>query len=280
MTAGGSARVVALLSPGEMGAFIGSTIRGAGHRVLWASEGRSDATADRASDFEDIGELRALVVAADVIVSVCPPSDALEVAQAVAAEGFDGLYIDANAVAPATVSAVAGVLSRATVVDGGIIGGPSTDDAVLHLSGPMTLHAADLFAPELLRVEVLAGPIGMASALKACYAASSKAVTATLLAARAAALATGVEDALLAEWARTQPDVLDRSNSSLARIHKKAWRFVGEMTEAGDFFAATGVPDGFSRAAAETFSRLAELRDAPPTDGHDVLARIVRTVAP
>ena len=35
----------------------------------------------------------------DTIVSVCPPGDAVAVAEQVAATGFDGLYLDANAVA-------------------------------------------------------------------------------------------------------------------------------------------------------------------------------------
>lgn len=272
----GAARVVGLLHPGEMGAFIGSAIRGAGNRVVWASDGRSAATAARASDFEDVENLAALVATADTIVSVCPPASALDVAETVAAHGFAGLYVDCNAVSPATVTSVAAALSAATVVDGGIIGGPSTDDAVLHLSGEGAPDAADLFGPRVLRVDVLDGPVGMASALKACYAASSKAVTATLLAVRAAAAEAGVEDALLAEWERTQPGVVERSDATLRQIHRKAWRFGGEMREAADFFAAIGVPDGFSRAAAQTFDRLARLRDAPPKEPHDVLGHIVR----
>ena len=269
-------QVVGLLHPGEMGAFIGSAIQRAGHRVLWAGNDRSSASTERAAGFEDAGDLASLVAAADSIVCVCPPAAALEVARLVAAQGFRGLYVDANAIAPATVGAIAEVLDGAAVVDGGIIGGPSTDDAVLHLAGPRAADALELFAPEALSVDVLDRPLGAASALKACYAASSKAVTATLLSARAAAMASGVEEALLAEWARTQPEVVDRSNSSLGRIHRKAWRFVGEMSEAADYFAATGVPDGFSRAATETFARLADLRDAAAVAPHEVLERIAR----
>jgi 3-hydroxyisobutyrate dehydrogenase-like beta-hydroxyacid dehydrogenase len=256
------ARVVGLLHPGEMGAFVGSAIAAAGHDVLWASAGRSDATRHRAAGFSDAGDLDTLLARlADsddggVIVSLCPPSAARDVATAVAARGFRGLYLDANAVSPATIAAIAEALPEATVLDGAVIGGPSSDDAVLHLAGNAAGRAATLFHPDVLTVHVLDGEVGSASALKACYAASSKAVTATLLAARAAAAAVGVEGDLLAEWTRTQPGVAERTDASARRLPRKAWRFVGEMEEAAEFFASVGLPDGFSRSAADTFRRV------------------------
>lgn len=266
---------VGLFHPGEMGAFVGSAVAAAGHEVLWAGSGRSDATRSRAGGFTDVGTLGELVARSDAILSVCPPDKAVEVAAAVAAAGFTGLYVDANAVSPATVGRVAGLLPDARVVDGGIIGGPSTDDAVLHLAGAAAEEAAGLFDPATLRVVVLGGPAGSASALKACYATSSKAVSAALLVARAAARAAGVEDALLAEWERTQPGQVERSDAGLARVHRKAWRFAGEMTEAADFFDAYGVPSGFSQAAAETYTRLADLKDrADDVAPHEVLDRV------
>ena len=213
---------VGLLHPGAMGAFLGAGIASAGHEVVWASEGRSAATKARAADFTDVGSLRRLVRTAPVIISVCPPESALEVARAVADEAFDGLYVDANAVSARTVQAIDELLP--SVVDGAVIGGPSSDDAVLHLAGGRAVAAAAIFDPAVVRTQLHDGPVGTASTLKACYAASSKAVTALLLAARASARASGVEDDLLAEWARTMPEVVERSDSSLRRIGAKAWR--------------------------------------------------------
>jgi hypothetical protein len=79
-----------------------------------------------------------------------------------------------------------------------------------------------------------------------------------MLAARAAAAAAGIEKELLAEWERLPagPHVTDKALTNLAG---KAWRFAGEMDEAALFFADVGVPDGFSRAAAETYERIADL---------------------
>ena len=44
-----SEATVGLLHPGEMGAAVGQCLTAAGHRVLWAPEGRSAASAARAA---------------------------------------------------------------------------------------------------------------------------------------------------------------------------------------------------------------------------------------
>ena len=96
----GTGLTIGLLHPGQMGSAVGAAASSS-HRVLWISEGRSATTAARASadGLEDVVSL-ALLVEAEVILSVCPPQVAGEVARAVAATGFDGLYVDANAVSP------------------------------------------------------------------------------------------------------------------------------------------------------------------------------------
>ena len=78
---------VGLLFPGEMGALVGAAVHG---EVLWASEGRSDATAQRAESagLRDVGTVRELVAASEIVISVCPPAIAEETAGEVAAEGF------------------------------------------------------------------------------------------------------------------------------------------------------------------------------------------------
>src|SRR5215204_1429473 len=90
---------VGLLFPGEMGAIVGAAADG---DVLWASKGRSPATATRAEEagFRDAGSLDRLVAESDLILSVCPPGIAEEVAEAVAANAFEGVYVEANAISP------------------------------------------------------------------------------------------------------------------------------------------------------------------------------------
>jgi hypothetical protein len=82
---------VGLLFPGEMGALVGSAVAG---EVLWASEGRSAATRQRAAAFRDVGTVRELVAESELVISLCPPAIAEDVAGEVAAEGFDGIYVE------------------------------------------------------------------------------------------------------------------------------------------------------------------------------------------
>lgn len=266
---------VGLLHPGQMGSFLGRAIADRGHRVLWVGAGRSPATHVRAARFTEVGDLAELVGSAEVIVSICPPAYAVELASAVAEAGFSGRYVDANAASPQTVARVARALPTAQVIDGAIIGGPSTEDAVLHLSGEHAAEAAALFAPESLTVQVMEGPFGSASALKACYALTSKAMTALLLTARSAAVAAGVEAELVAEWDRTQPGVSTRTEKAATGVGAKAWRFGAEMTEAAEFFRGVEAAGGFSTAAAEVFDRLADLRRLDPSvDPQEVWRRL------
>src|SRR5205823_4213288 len=86
---------IGLLHPGEMGASVGRAARATGHRVLWASHGRGPDTAARAAGagLEDAGTLHALASASDVILSVCPPHAAVDVAPAFAAANLpDGFH--------------------------------------------------------------------------------------------------------------------------------------------------------------------------------------------
>src|SRR5665647_708173 len=101
-------KTIAMLHPGEMGAAIGTGLVARGHRVLWASAGRGAATRRRAEacGLEDAGTLERAVQTADIVFSVCPQHAARDLARAVAACGFAGVYVDANAVAAETTRAL------------------------------------------------------------------------------------------------------------------------------------------------------------------------------
>jgi 3-hydroxyisobutyrate dehydrogenase-like beta-hydroxyacid dehydrogenase len=231
--------VVGLLHPGEMGSAVGACVDG---EVIWASEGRSDATRARAAAFRDIASIAALVDAADVILSICPPHAAVEVARA--CSGFSGIYVDANAISPQRAHEVAALQPR--FVDGGIVGGPPAEPGTtLYLSGPDADAVASLFAGSALATRIVTN----ASAVKMAYAAWSKGTTAMLLAIRDVARANGIED----EWRLAAPELAERLPRAEAAKEKKGWRWIGEMEEIADTFAAAGQPDGFHRAAAEVY---------------------------
>lgn len=201
------------------------------------------------------------------VLSVCPPHGALGLAEVVAGSGFAGLYIDANAVAPETALAISARVAAAgaTFVDAGIIGPPAARAGTtrFYLSGAAAESAAALFAGSLLEPIVCGVQPGAASAVKMCYAAYTKGVSALLMAIRATAAAHGVAATLSDEWARSQPELNAASETAAVRSAAKAWRFSGEMEQIAETFAAAGLPDGFHRAAGELYDRLAEFKDVP-----------------
>lgn len=276
-------RVVGLLHPGAMGATVGGLLVEAGHRVVWAGQGRSDATRERAdaAGLVDVNTVLLLANQADVVVSLCPPAAAVEVADAVAAAGFTGTYVDANAVAPDTVRSIADhVEGFERLVDGSVVGGPpqSGDDVPtrLYLSGPGADDVALLFDDDALEVVVLDRPVGAASAVKMAFAGWTKATTALAVALRALARAEDVEDAILAEWDRSVGGMRVAERSGRAGpVAAKAWRFEGELHEIADAMAAHDLPDGFHRAAADVYRRLADLRHVDGPDVDMILDRLL-----
>jgi 3-hydroxyisobutyrate dehydrogenase-like beta-hydroxyacid dehydrogenase len=196
------------------------------------------------------------------------------VAREVAGAGFGGLYVDANAVSPATAREVAGIVaaSGAGYVDGGIIGTPPVAPGFirLYLSGPRAGEVRELFENSPVDAMVVdrglvggGGDVGAASAVKMAYASWTKGSAALLLAARALARAEGIEDVLLAEWGLSQPGLEARADGAARSAASKGWRWVAEMEEIAATMAAAGLPAGFHQAAAEIYRSSAR----PGTDG-------------
>jgi len=246
---------IGLLHPGEMGAEVAAALRAAGQTVLWASAGRSAATAKRAQEagIEDVGTIDELARRSEVILSICPPHAAIDVARPLGR--FTGIYVDANAISPATARTIAGLVGR--YVDGGVIGSPprTTGMTRLYLSGGEAKQVADLFRHTIIDARVVSADPGAASAVKLAYAAWTKGTSALLLAVRALARAEGIEETLFDEWRLSQPHLHEQSTAAAHSALSKGWRWVGEMEEIAVTFAAAGLPDGFHHAAAEIYRR-------------------------
>lgn len=251
---------VGLLHPGEMGAAVGGCLVSVGHEVLWDPAGRSRATTGRAlaADLTGVAFER-LIARSSVIFSICPPHAALDVARQVAAAGYAGCYVDANAVSVATAQQAAAVVTAAgaTYVDGGIIGQPPEVAGYtrLYLSGPQADEVRVLFSRSRLEARIAEGPPFAASSVKMAYAAWTKGSSALLLAARALARANGVERTLLAEWSLSQQALGDQSERAAGAAAAKGWRWVAEMEEIAASMQAAGLPAGFHEAAADIFDR-------------------------
>ncbi|HVL85758.1 MAG TPA: hypothetical protein VM367_15945 [Pseudonocardia sp.] len=165
--------VIGVLHPGVMGAAIGSALKPVAGAVIWAVAGRGRATAKRAeiADLIGVPDVAGLARRSDLIVSVCPPAAALDVARQVAA-ALDGrpqrpLYVDANTVAPTTAREIGALLGAEHVVDGLIVGPPAWQrgSTVLWLSGTAATAVAALFDSSPFEARVLDRGLGAASGL-------------------------------------------------------------------------------------------------------------------
>jgi 3-hydroxyisobutyrate dehydrogenase-like beta-hydroxyacid dehydrogenase len=243
---------VGLLFPGEMGARIGAAARG---EVRWSSEGRSRATAERAerAGLVDAGSVAELVASSEIVLSVCPPAIAEEVAEQVFGLGFSGLYVEANAVSPARMARIAKLGAR--IVDGSIIG---SEAVRLYLAGAPAdvAQVAALFERSTVEAIPLGPDLGAASALKMAFGGWNKIGIALAAQAHAIARAYGVADALEAEGV---------AGERVSRAAPKAWRWAPEMGEVAATCSELGLPDSIGKGAAELYRRWNEHRDTEVT---------------
>jgi 3-hydroxyisobutyrate dehydrogenase-like beta-hydroxyacid dehydrogenase len=277
-----SFKSVVLLHPGNMGVTIGAAAATSGARVVWVSHQRGEATRRRAhqAGLADAATLEKALGQSDVVLSVCPPHAAVDVAEQVAAQKFAGIYVDANAVSRATAERIGGIVARAgaSFVDGGIIGSPVKQAGTtrLYLSGARAADVAALFSKSMLDARSIGAEPGAASALKVAYASWTKGTDAMLLAIRAYAAHEGVDDALLEEWRISQPQLEKRCDRAAAVATPKAWRYVGEMEEIAEAFEDAGLPGGFHKAAAELCARLDSFKDR--TDPAPTIAEVIESL--
>jgi uncharacterized protein DUF1932 len=222
-----------------MGAAVGAAARG---DVSWASEGRSQATAQRAAAFADVGSVGELVGSSDLILSICPPAIAEEVAGQVFALGFDGLFVEANAISPGRMRRIAELGPR--VLDGSII---ASSGIHLYLAGHDAKEVAALFEGTEVKAIALDAELGAASALKMAYGGWNKIGIALTAQAHAIARAYHVE-----RWLEDEGVPADR----LPRMADRAWRWAPEMEEIAEVCAELELADDIPRAAAAFYRKV------------------------
>lgn len=263
---------IGLLHPGEMGVSIAASAINSGNQVFWASRGRSRTTRSRAEKhgLMEIDLLSTLCQSCEIILSICPPHAAEDVARSVIEQGFKGYFLDANAISPQRATRIGQTMEANDIhfVDGGIIGGPAwtPKQTWLYLSGKYPQIIADCFSKGPLETKIIGDEIGKASALKMCYAAYSKGTTALLAAILAAAESLGVRNELYQQWDEDETGFAKQVEGRTRRVTAKAWRFEGEMHEISSTFREAGLPDGFHEAAADIYQRMArfEGKEQPP----------------
>jgi L-threonate 2-dehydrogenase len=258
--------VVAVIAPGMMGAAVGKRLADNGLKVLTSLKGRSQETLARAKAAGMVEASDNEIAAADFILSILPPGDALSLAErfapALKASNAKPVYVDCNAINPATVERVAAAIAPTDCpfVDAGIIGSPpKPGDAGprFYASGPAAPRFATLHEHGL-DVRVLDGAMSAASALKMSYAGITKGTQAIGAAMMLAATRAGSADALFAELSSSQKEMFAWFKRGLALMPPKAYRWVAEMHEIADFVSEDPTAHELYEGAAHFYERIAE----------------------
>ena len=283
---------VGILSPGDMGHTVGNVLRQNGLRVITCLEGRSQRTRQLAekADIVDVPTYPQFVTEADLILSIMVPAQAMSAASIVAETlqrvNTPLVYADCNAIAPQTVRQLGDLITSVggTFVDASIIGPPPRTPGAtrFYTSGP----DLDLFS-ELnnygLDIRAIGAEIGLASAIKMCYASLTKGLTALCTELLTAASLLGVSEALTAEFQLSQSALFERMEKGLPSMPPKARRWIGEMEEISATFAHVGLTPNILTGAADMYRFVGDthLADLSPEarDEFPTLAELIEILA-
>ena len=261
------ALTVAIVAPGNMGAGIAHRLTENGVQVVTTLTGRSAESQKRAKDAGMMGVSAETLVDVDLLLSVLPPANALSFAEqtafALKSARRKPVFVDCNAVSPATVRHIHAVITSAGTefIDAGIIGFPPVPGAPggphIYASGE---HAAKVkvLSDYGLDVRLLSGPVGAASALKMAYAGITKGQIAVFAAMVLAATRSGSADALRDELAESDANLLAVMSQRVPRMFTKAWRWAPEMQEIAEFAREDSAAQGIWTNITKLYDRLAQ----------------------
>ncbi|HVC51467.1 MAG TPA: DUF1932 domain-containing protein [Stellaceae bacterium] len=280
--------VVAVVAQGTMGAGVGRRLHENGAEVRTLLSGRSAASAARAREagMIAVADEQALVEGADFFLSILPPGEAValatRMAPALLALALKPVYVDCNAVSPQTAQQIAAAIAPtgAEFVDGGIIGSPPRSGyggPAIYAAGPAVGHTRVL-RDYGLDWRVIDGPVGAASGLKMSYAGITKGTTAIAAAMLLGAARFGCGEALIAELAASQPEMLKRMRGSIPGMYDKAYRWVGEMEEISDFLGASPPSRDMYAAIARLYADLAAAEVETPRGPDNAIKALDRVL--
>lgn len=257
-----SLKTIGLLSPGDMGHVVGQVLQTHGLRALTCLKGRSQRTQGLAqkAGIGDVSTYEGLVRQSDMILSILVPEEALktarQVAEAVRNAGHPTVFVDCNAIAPATARAIDEVITATAsrFIDAGIIGPPPRQPGKtrFYASGPDVELFTEL-AHYGLDVRPLGHEIGKASGIKMTYAALTKGTTALTTGLLVAAHRMGLYKALVEEFQLSQGERYRAMEGQLPQMTTKAHRWVSEMEEIARTFVDTGMTPKIHQGAADMY---------------------------
>ncbi len=256
-------KAVGLLSPGDMGHVVGQRLISHGMPVLTCLEGRSERTRALAAKagIRDVPTYVDLVRETNMILSILVPGEAVRAARKVAGAireaGETTVYVDCNAIAPATGREIDGIIRGvgSTYVDASIIGGPPRREGVtkFYASGPDTepFEALNEYG---LEVRPLGPEVGKGKGIKMVYGALTKGLTAISTQLLMAAWEMGLYDALEALHEETQGAQRRRMTRAVPNMPNRSRRWVSEMEEIAKTYEALGITPKIYQGAAEFYN--------------------------
>jgi 3-hydroxyisobutyrate dehydrogenase-like beta-hydroxyacid dehydrogenase len=263
--------VVAIVSPGVMGASLAARLVASGIEVLTTVEGRGPSTAERARAAGMTAVDKPGLLRADILLSVVPPAEAQNTARDIASlygnAARKPLYVDCNAINPGSVRQIAAMVEGAGggFVDGSIIGMPAREGyagPALLLSGPEAAKA-EVLSAHGIQTRLLDGPVGAASAVKMAYGGITKGLIAIGSAMMLGATRAGVAGDLRAEMGRSQANLLAGFARSVPDMFPKAGRWVAEMEEIAQFLGADTPQGRMFSQIADLYAHLASAEGEP-----------------
>ena len=272
-----SLETVAILSPGDMGHTVGRVLVEHGLRVITCLTERSQRTRllAESAGILDVSTLQALVSEADIVLSILVPSRAEKVAEMVSETIIETqakvLYADCNAISPQTTCRISETVANvgANYLDVSIIGPPPRSEGVtrFYVSGP-SLGLFSQLNQFGLDIRPLGDKVGKASAIKMCYAALTKGLSALCIELLTASKLLGVSESLASELQLSQASLYERMENSIPSLPSKSRRWVGEMEEIAATFAELGLTPKILDGAADVFRFVGDtqLADLQPED--------------
>ena len=241
--------IVGLLHPGEMGSAVGARCRTRGHEVLWASEGRSDATRERARAASATSGTARRARRRGRGDPLDLPAARVRVDVAARLRGLRTASTSTRTRSRRMRAAGGRARLHPRFVDGGIVGGPPARARQRRSTSRATRRrrVAALFAGSSLddacRARRLRGEDGVRRVVEGHGGDAAR--DPRRRASTSASRTSG------ASPRRSSPTA---ACGASARPTKKGWRWVGEMEEIADTFdGGRRSRTGFHRAAAEVY---------------------------
>ncbi|MBI2089790.1 MAG: NAD(P)-dependent oxidoreductase [Deltaproteobacteria bacterium] len=277
-------KTVGILSLGEMGEQWASVLASHGIRICTCTGGRSSRTLQAAvrCGALEMENIKALVEACDLIVSLVPADASLEVgrsvAQAMKSAGSRPLFLEANAISPARAQEIAGLIALAggDCVDAGVIGAASqlAEGTFTVLSGPQA-HELEALGSLGLSVEVVGDKVGQASALKMLNAGLFHGLTTVMLELLFGAGRLGIQPQVLRLYARRSPGLLNQLRPLIETTLRHAGRRSHEMAELLETFATVDFSPHSIAAGRDLLSEIARMAPPEAREWSETIARFV-----